>query len=286
MLTGINMLCFSASYAIALGLEVTGLWTQVWIRRLGLLLVASAGLVAHTWYLGRRVAESPAAPLASQHDWYLLAAWALAIVYLATKFYYPKTAQGLFLMPAVLGLILASRFATTVPLATFQAPRFWGRVHGLFLVIGTVAVLLGFLAGLMYLIQSYRLKHKLPPPKRLKLPSLEWLQIANSRALAAATVFVALGFFTGVISRLAHTGEENFVPWSDPVVLSLGGMMLWLVAAEVFRLVYPAARQGRKVAYLTVAAFVFLLLVLAAMTSEDSLHAAPVSDQPEVGTEP
>ena len=29
MLTGINMLCFAASYAIALGLEVLGLWSRV-----------------------------------------------------------------------------------------------------------------------------------------------------------------------------------------------------------------------------------------------------------------
>jgi len=64
------------------------------------------------------------------------------------------------------------------------------------------------------------------------------------------------------------------VPWTDPVVLSLGGMLAWLIVAEVFRLVYPSARRGRKVAYLTIAAFVFLLLVLATMTLGDTLHIA------------
>ena len=34
-------------------------------------------------------------------------------------------------------------------------------------------------------------------------------------------------------------------------VLSLSGMLSWLIAAEAFRLAYPAARRGRKVAYLT-----------------------------------
>ena len=237
--------------------------------------MATAGLIAHTWYLGRRVAETPAAPLASHQDWYVLAAWALAVIYLAAKFYYRQSSMGLFLLPAVLGLIGASRFADTVPLATFEAPRFWGRIHGLFLMLGTVAVLLGFIAGLMYLVQSYRLKHKLPRWEMLRLPSLEWLERVNSRTLGAATLFVGGGFFTGVLSQLARQGEENFVPWTDPVVLTLGAMMVWLVAAEIFRLVYPAARQGRKVAYLTVAAFVFLLLALAAVTLEDSLHDSP-----------
>jgi len=49
-------------------------------------------------------------------------------------------------------------------------------------------------------------------------------------------------------------------------------MLLWLVAAEVFRLVYPAARQGRKVAYLTLASFVFLVIALASFTLLDNVH--------------
>jgi len=272
MLSGINMLCFSASYAVALGLEVFGLWTRVRLRRVALLTMASGGVFAHTWYLGRRVAETPTAPLASHQDWYVLAAWALAVIYLAAKFYYRQSSMGLFLLPAVLGLLGASRFAATVPLATFQAPRVWGRIHGLFLMLGTVAVLLGFVAGVMYLVQSYRLKHKLRTSQHLRLPSLEWLERVNSRSLGAAALFVGGGFFTGVLSRLAHTGDQNFVPWTDPVVLTLGGMMAWLTAAEVFRLAYPTSRRGRKVAYLTVAAFVFLLLALGAVTLQDSLH--------------
>ncbi|MEM9660479.1 MAG: hypothetical protein AAF961_19110, partial [Planctomycetota bacterium] len=104
-----------------------------------------------------------------------------------------------------------------------------------------------------------------------RLPSLEWLEAVNGRSLGAAALLVALGFFTGVVTRLAQRGRSD-LPWTDPVVLSLAGMLLWLVAAEVFRLVYPAASRGRKVAYLTVAAFVFLLITLASFTLSDSLH--------------
>jgi len=146
-------------------------------------------------------------------------------------------------------------------------------------MFGTVAVLLGFVAGLMYLLQSYRLKHRSSLVDKLRLPSLEWLERVNSRSLGAATLFVGGGFFTGVLVRLAQAGEQPGhrigVPWTDPVVLTLGGMLAWLVVAEVFRFVYPAARQGRKIAYLTVAAFVFLLFVLVAMTRDDSLHMTP-----------
>ena len=51
-------------------------------------------------------------------------------------------------------------------------------------------------------------------------------------------------------------------PWTDPVVLSSGALFAWVSAATVFESFYKPARQGKKVAYLTLASFVFLGLVL------------------------
>jgi ABC-type uncharacterized transport system permease subunit len=272
--SGINLSCFTACYAIALVLELPGRWSRFKFRRAACLLAASVGVIAHTWYLGYRVSEIPSAPLASHHDWLLLAAWLLAVIYVGGLFYYPRSSLGAFLLPAVLALVGVSWFAATEPIASFEAPRVWGLVHGLFLLLGTVAVLLGFLAGLMYLIQSSRLKQKRSDNDGLRLPSLEWLQRVNSRALGAAALLVGGGFVTGILNRLAFESQRGLLPWNDPVVLSLAAMLAWLIIAEVFRLVYPAARQGRKVAYLTIAAFVFLLLVLATVTWSDTLHAS------------
>jgi ABC-type uncharacterized transport system permease subunit len=274
MTTGVNMLCFTASYSVALALEVLGVWKRPPWRRLATVVAAAAGLIAHTWYLAKRAGQSPWAPLASQHDWYLAAAWLLALAYLGLVIYHPRAPMGLFLLPITLALIAAAYFANTEPLATADIPRVWGMLHGVLLMLGTVAVLLGFVAGVMYLVQSYRLKNKLPAGERFRLPSLEWLQRMNGRSLAAATVLVGLGFITGVLTRLAQR-DGGGLPWRDPVVLSLSGMFSWLVAAEVFRLAYPAARRGRKVAYLTLAAFVFLVITLIAFLQEDEVHGKP-----------
>ncbi len=268
----IQVTCFAASYAIAVALEVSGLWIRTEWRRWLLLAVTAVGLVAHTWYLGIRAAEAPDAPLATHYDWFLAAAWLVVVVYVAILFYYPRSSLGLLLLPMMLALVGASQFASSETITSFQAPRFWGGVHGICLMLGTVAMIFGFLAGVMYLLQSYRLKNKLPPSDRLRLPSLEWLEQINSRSLGVSLVLVGMGFFAGIIGRLALEGEKGMVPWSDPVVLSLAAMLGWLITAEVFRLVYPAARQGRKVAYLTLAAFVFLLITLASVTLLDSLH--------------
>jgi len=125
----------------------------------------------------------------------------------------------------------------------------------------------------MYLAQSYALKHSRSAFNRLRFPSLEWLERINSRTLGISAVLIALGFASGLVMALAkHRGEASYVLWRNPVVISVAAMLAWLVIAEVFRLVYPAARRGRKVAYLTLASFVFLVIVLASFTLLDSVH--------------
>lgn len=290
MESGVKIFCFGASYFIALVLELPGPWRHATWRRAASVIAASAGLVAQTAYLGQRVVAMPSAPLASHHDWLLAAAWLLAAIHVLSLFYYPKKTFGVFLLPVVLALIGVSTFASPEPIGSFEAPRVWGLVHGIFLMLGTNAVLLGFLAGVMYLVQSRRLKKKQSLQKGLQLPSLEWLERLNSRALAAAAVLVGGGFITGLLTHMAQQKGIATLPWTDPVVLSLAAMLLWLVVAELFRIVYPAARRGRKVAYLTIAAFAFLVIVLASITWQDTLHqggaAATAPDPLESGEEP
>jgi ABC-type uncharacterized transport system permease subunit len=273
MLSGISVICFASCYAIAFGLELVSLKYHFGWHRLVLVLVVVAGLVAHTAYLGYRAAQSATAPLTSPAEWLLLAAWVLAVLYLAATLYVPRTATGLLMLPLVLALIGMAHWASDQPIAPERASQFWGTTHGAVLLAGTVTVCVGFLAGLMYLLQSYSLKHGRSPAAGLPLPSLESLERVNSRSLSLSALLMGLGFASGLIlSGMKHTGEAGYVPWTDPIVLSLAAMLLWLVAAEVFRLVYPAARRGRKVAYLTLAAFLFLVITLAAFVFVDSAH--------------
>jgi ABC-type uncharacterized transport system permease subunit len=273
MLSNIAIICFAGPYALALAAELVSLKVHVPWRRGWLLVAAIAGLVAHTGYLWTRGAESQAAPLASPAEWLLLAAWVLAVVYLAAIVYLPRAPSGLFLLPLVLALIGASLAASREPFAPERASRFWGNLHGSVLLLATVSVCIGFAAGVMYLLQSYWLKRRRAPGQELRLPSLEWLERINTSALAVSTLLVALGFISGlVLAALRHRGQADYRLWTDPVVWSLAAMLLWLVAAEVFRLVYPAARRGRKVAYLTLASFGFLVISLASLLLLDTVH--------------
>jgi ABC-type uncharacterized transport system permease subunit len=220
-------------------------------------------------------------PLASEFDWYLVAAWLLAAIYIYLTLHFPRTAVGLFTLPLVLMLLtVAARLASRQPFPQTKASQFWGTVHGSFLLLGTVAVLVGFVAGVMHLMQSARLKSKLPAATGIQLPSLEWLERANSRATVVAALALGAGFVSGIllnlVNRSSHPGEA--LPWNDPMIWSSGLLLAWMLAAAAFSLAYRPARQGRKVAYLTVASFVFLVAVLAVQLLLPTLHGEKPGD--------
>ena len=114
MLSHVQIFCFLASYAVALALEFSRLWFRSGIRGMVMLGFVVAGWVAHTAFLYYRAVEAVAAagsPLSSNRDWLLLAAWVLVMVYFYLACYHPTTHFGVFLLPLVLGLIVAAHFA-------------------------------------------------------------------------------------------------------------------------------------------------------------------------------
>lgn len=233
-----------------------------------------AGLLAHTLFLYHRaVTTSGAAPLSSSFDWYMLAAWLLAGIYFYLTYYHPQAAIGLFLLPLVLALVGAAHLADREPFARSPAAQAWGAIHGVFWLLGTVAVLFGFMAGMMYLFQAWRLKRKLPPLQGLRMPSLEWLARSSSRAIGLSAVMIGLGLASGaILNAVNHAVEIDRVAWSDPAIVTSAAMFLWLLTTAIFSAVYRPARQGRKVAYLTVANFVFLAIALGVMLLIDTDH--------------
>ncbi|MDA7980245.1 MAG: cytochrome c biogenesis protein CcsA [Pirellulales bacterium] len=269
MLDKITILCFAASYLVTLGLEATRFWFRSGVRGALMVGFSTAGLVAHSMYLAALWTKSGVTPLFSEYDWYLSAAWILAVIYFYFLCARPKNSLGLFFLPLVLGLIVVANFlANKQPFATPEGTRILHIAHGVFLLLGTVTVLFAFAAGVMYLVQMSRLKHKRPPRQGLQLPSLEWLAKANTRALHISLVLVLGGFVTGLVLSTLRHGE---IHWTDPIVLVSSGMVGWMLISSLFSLIYKPARVGQKVAYLTMASFVFLVLTLAAFLY-DSRH--------------
>jgi ABC-type transport system involved in cytochrome c biogenesis permease subunit len=271
MLSGVSIICFAASYAVALALEVSRLWFRSGVRGAIMVGFAAAGLLAHSIYLYHRASHAVGAPLSSEQDWYMLAAWAMVVVYLYLVWFQSRTAFGLFLLPLVLGLIAAGvLLADPQPFARVPASKVWGAIHGGAIGLGAVAVLFGSAAGLMYLSQVRRLKLKRPPGRGLRLPSLEWLQLANVRATVVAVISLSIGVLSGMV--LSAIRADGRLPLTDPVVLSTLLMLAWLIVALVLARVLRSHAAGRRVAYMTIVSLVFLVLALGAMLAMNTEH--------------
>lgn len=272
---GISLTCFVGSYIVAMLLDLTRSAVRVPGRGLLTIVFTVAGLFAHAVYLvARAVGQNnvgDVGTLAGWYDWSLMVAWGMAASFLILYLRRPDTSVGLFLLPTVLTVVgLASLTRDWTPFSRVQAVGLWRTIHGLAMMVGAAAVLLGFIAGLMYLTQAHRLKLKQAGRRRLKLPALEWLQGMNRHCLVVSTIAVAIGVVAGVVMNLNRWGS---VPWTEGGVVLPLVLLGWLMAATAVEFFYRPAREGRKIVYLTLASFVFLVLAMyGVLSSEHGRH--------------
>jgi ABC-type transport system involved in cytochrome c biogenesis permease subunit len=257
----VTVFCFAASYAVAFALDLLHALRPRPVLRLFSLGFGSAGLLAQTIYLGWHPPK-----LASPYGSFLFLAWIIAVFYLYGSLHHRRIAWGLFVLPLVLGLVgLAVLFAREEDEPWLVRPisphgeRFWGYLHGMLLLLAAVGVCVAFFASVMYLVHARRLKSKALPGKGLKLFSLERLEEMNRRAIVAAFPLLTAGVLVGL--ALLAQGDRPPRDWTDPRLLFT--VALWLVFVVLLYLRYTLHVRGRRVAILTIVAFVLLVVTFA-----------------------
>ncbi len=278
ILREISITCFFTSYLIVLVLELLRLLGRIPGRALLVIVMTAIGLFTHVCYLMLRATESRGGGdvglLATWSDWSLLLALGLAVCFFVLYLRRPDTIVSFFFLPAVMALIgLAIAFRDLAPFTRNEAVDVWRSVHALAMMVGSVAVLIGFLAGVMYLVQSWRLKHK-RAGSMFRLPTLESLGRLNRRCLVISTTAVAVGLLAGVVMNLNRWGH---VVWTDRGVLLSMLLLLWLAAATALEYFYEPASRGRKAVYLTLASLGFLILAMIGVLSSSHGQAAETS---------
>ena len=204
MFDGISVTCFAASYLVVMILDFTRFYFRATVRNILVIGFAIAGWMAHLSYLVYQVGSQwqSGVPVSSWESW----CWIISLILVSVYFYFlakhPKANTGMYLMPVALVVIVAGIFAKQLePFSQTDARGVWHNIHGIALLIGLIAVLLGFVAGLMYLVQSNRLKHHSANVGRVKTLSLESLHRIGERALIASTIFLAIGLISGVVEH-------------------------------------------------------------------------------------
>jgi len=255
LLERVTVLCFVASYGVALALEVWRLVAPRPILRYLSLGFGAAGIIAHAVYLWVK-----AYPLVEPVGSLLFLALILAIFYFYGTIHHYHLAWPLFVLPVVLGLIAAAHLATWPEhgSAWFTGQGFWAWVHGVLVLLAAVGVCVGVVASVMYLVQVHRLQAKLPPGQGMKLWSLERIETMNRRAILLAFPLLTLGLIVGL--ALQWQNGSFLQEWNSPKIL--GALGLWVVFAILLYLRYGAHARGRQVAWLTLLAFVLMLFAL------------------------
>ena len=264
----LTLLCFAGTYGLALASDLARFvvrWHARWYVTVGL---TALGWIVQTAYLANSSWQGDAELVTTPFGSLLILAWILAGIDLYLLVRSPRTAAaGLFVLPVVLGLVAAAamgakRSGWVGDLATNSpAVTFWGVTHGLLLTAGSVFTCVATAAGLMYLVQSNRLKHKRPPRFGLALPSLEQSERLNRAAITAAFPLLTAGLIIGLIlTVVGHRATGTTIRWTDPKVVST--LAMWVVFAVLLHARYRPEMRGRRVMLLSVLAFLFLAFSL------------------------
>jgi hypothetical protein len=282
----VSVICFLASYSVALALELTQFLRRSQVVRWATLGFTTAGLLAQTIYLVVRSRQHDLPPLlGSTHDWLLVAAWLAVVLYLGIQLWNRELSLGVFCLPAVVLLVAASRLVSFSPAPQVTQLYWWIMLHASFWAFGILGVVLALLVSLMYLVQHSRLKHKLAALPALHLLSLERLSRINWWLVVVSVPLLTLGMISGFWLIYLSKGGEHPVDVISVAVAANGAV--WIGMAVLFGWLLSAKHPaGRAVAWRTLLACLFLLATLLVMKlmSADRIHggaAAPVASRPQ-----
>src|SRR5262249_31934494 len=138
---------------------------------------------------------------------------------------------------------------------------FWPVFHGTLMLLAAVGICVGFVASIMYLVQTHRLKTKQMPGQGLRLWSLERLEAMNRRAVVWAFPLLTAGLLVAAAQMVGMPGSgRELENWKVVSTISL-----WVVFAILLYLRYGVRAGGRQFALLTIVAFVLMVSALVAV---------------------
>ena len=256
----LTILCFAGTYGLALLTELARFAVRGAVRWYLTVGLTALAWIVQTVYLVNLAISKPKIPVTTLFESLLVLSWIFGAIGLYLMARAPKhVAVGTFVLPVVVALSTLAGTSTSEGESWLGdwggATFFWGWVHGLFLLAGAASTCVAFVAGLMYLVQSNRLKHKRPARFGFGLPSLEQSERINRGAVTLAFPLLTFGLAIGAVLSLGG-GEASLRP-SDPKVLS--ALVMWLAFAVLLNARFRPAMRGRGIMVLTIVAFAFLV---------------------------
>ena len=231
------------------------------VGRTATLLLLLAAL-AHTFVIGMDTVQVGHMPFANPSRAISTFVWLLALVYLYLEVTTEERAMGVFILLIIVGLqtipVVYPGEERPVP----ESSLFW--IHVVSLLFAYASFALGGVLGLIYVLQFKELKKKHLGYFYTRLPSLQILDVMNSRAVTIGWLFLTIGLVVGFV----WTAQAKSITPDDPnlqlMALDDPKVFLAVVTWAVYSFALLARRTmgwtGRKAAWLSAAGFAIILL--------------------------
>jgi cytochrome c-type biogenesis protein CcsB len=216
---------------------------------------AFLGFVLHFIYFILRWSESGRMPVTSFFEAINALGMGIMLVFLVMELRYRIPALGTFILPLALLLmapaaLVSGRIEGLNPILRSA----WLGVHTSLAVLGDAAFAFAFIVSVMYLMQERQLKQRHLGTIFHRLPPLDVMDTISYRALSIGWPLFTLGMVTGSI--WAESAWGSYWSWDPKETWSL---IVWVVYLVLLHL-RTIGWRGRKMAYLSIAGFVFVLI--------------------------
>jgi ABC-type transport system involved in cytochrome c biogenesis permease subunit len=224
-----------------------------------------AGTLIHTFVIGMQTMEAGHVPFAGATQAISTFVWFLALAYLYTEVTTDERGLGIFILPIIVVLqVLPTVQAPGVEPRSpvLESPLFWIHVSamlGAYASFGLAAVI-----GITYVLQFKEIKAKHLHFFFTRLPSLQVLDVMNSRAVLIGWLLMTVGLVAGAVWIV----EAQQLAPADPRVqaMSLADPKIFvaLITWSVYTFGMIARRaigwRGKRSAYLSAVGFAIILL--------------------------
>jgi ABC-type transport system involved in cytochrome c biogenesis permease subunit len=222
------------------------------------------GVLAHTFVIGMQTMEVGHVPFANPSRAISTSVWLLTLSYLYLELTTDERAMGVFILPIVIGLQTIPTLYPGVENVdpVLDSPLFWVHVSSLLFAYSSFA--LAGVLGLTYMLQFKEIKKKHLGYFYTRLPSLQVLDVMNSRAVAIGWLFLTIGVVVGIFwagqARAAAPNDPNIqaMVLNDPKIFV--AVVTWAVYSFAMLARRTMGWAGRRAAWLSAVGFACVLL--------------------------
>jgi ABC-type transport system involved in cytochrome c biogenesis permease subunit len=224
-----------------------------------------AGALLHTFVIGMQTMEAGHVPFAGATQAISTFVWLLALAYLYMEVTTDERGLGIFILPIIvlLQVLPAVQAPSIEPRSpVLESPLFWIHVSallGAYASFGLAAVI-----GITYLLQFKEIKAKHLHFFFTRLPSLQVLDVMNSRAVFIGWLLMTVGLSAGAVwvgqARAFAPGDPRVAAMSlaDPKIFV--ALVTWLVYTFGMVARRTIGWRGKRSAYLSAVGFAIVLL--------------------------